>query len=60
VRRQVRRYLDEIIPHFNVMSYYKVGYNLAKIIVNLLYKTSVDYQDERALAQIPSATSSST
>jgi len=53
VRRQVRRYLDEIIPHFNVMSYYKVGYNLAKIIVNLLYKTSVDYQDERALAQIP-------
>jgi len=53
VRRQVRRYLDEIIPHFNVMSYYKVGYNLAKIIVNLLYKTSVDYQDERALEQIP-------
>jgi glycerol-3-phosphate O-acyltransferase len=53
VRRQVRRYLDEIIPHFNVMSYYKVGYNLAKIVVNLLYKTSVDYQDERALAQIP-------
>jgi glycerol-3-phosphate O-acyltransferase len=53
VRRQVREYLDEIIPHFNVMSYYKVGYNLAKIIVNLLYKTSVDYQDERALEQIP-------
>jgi glycerol-3-phosphate O-acyltransferase len=53
VRRQVRKYLDEIIPHFNVMSYYKVGYNLAKIIVNLLYKTSVDYQDERALEQIP-------
>jgi len=53
VRRQVRKYLDEIIPHFNVLSYYKVGYNLAKIIVNLLYKTSVDYQDERALEQIP-------
>jgi len=53
VRRLVRKYLDEIIPHFNVMSYYKVGYNLAKIIVNLLYKTSVDYQDERALEQIP-------
>ena len=53
VRRQVRKYLDEIIPHFNVLSYYKIGYNLAKIVVNLLYKTSVDYQDERALEQIP-------
>jgi glycerol-3-phosphate O-acyltransferase len=53
VRRQVRKYLDEIIPHFNVLSYYKVGYNLAKIVVNLLYKVSVDYQDERALEQIP-------
>ncbi len=53
VRRQVRKYLDEIIPHFNVLSYYTVGYNLAKILVNLLYKTSVDYQDERALEQIP-------
>ena len=53
VRRQVRQYLDEIIPHFNVLSYYKVGYNVAKIFVNLLYKTSVDYQDEPALERIP-------
>ena len=53
VRRRVRKYLDEIIPHFNVLSYYKLGYNLAKILVNLLYKVSVDYQDERALEGIP-------
>jgi glycerol-3-phosphate O-acyltransferase len=53
VRRLVSRYLDEIVPNFNVLSYYKIGYNLAKILVNLLYKTSVDYQDEAALEQIP-------
>jgi len=53
VRRQVRKYLDEIIPHFNVLSYYKIGYNVAKIVVNLLYKTSVDHQDDRALERIP-------
>ena len=53
VRRLVRKYIDEIIPHFNVLSYYRIGYNLAKILVNLLYKTSVDYQDEAALQQIP-------
>lgn len=53
VRRLVRKYLDEIIPHFNVLSYYKIGYNVAKVVVNLLYKTSVDYQDEPALERIP-------
>ncbi|HEV8264047.1 MAG TPA: 1-acyl-sn-glycerol-3-phosphate acyltransferase [Gemmatimonadales bacterium] len=53
VRRRVSAYLDEIIPHFNVLSYYKLGYNLAKIFVNLLYKVSVDYQDEAALERIP-------
>ena len=53
VRRRVRSYLNEIIPHFNVLSYYKIGYNLAKIFVNLLYKVSVDHQDEPALSRIP-------
>ena len=53
VRRRVNVYVDEIVPHFSVLSYYKLGYNLAKIFVNLLYKVSVDYQDERALAAIP-------
>lgn len=52
-RRQAFRYLDEIVPHFNVLSYYKLGYNLAKMLVNLLYKASVDYQDEAALSRIP-------
>ncbi|MGH7699283.1 MAG: 1-acyl-sn-glycerol-3-phosphate acyltransferase, partial [Gemmatimonadales bacterium] len=53
VWRRVHRYIDEIVPHFNVLSYYKLGYNLAKLFVNLLYKVSVDYQDEAALERIP-------
>jgi glycerol-3-phosphate O-acyltransferase len=53
VRRRVARYLDEIVPHFSVLSYYKLGYNLAKLLVNLLYKVSVDYQDAPALSRIP-------
>ena len=52
-QRLAARYLDEIVPYFNVLSYYKLGYNLAKMLVNLLYKTSVDYQDEGALTRIP-------
>ncbi|HTR20823.1 MAG TPA: 1-acyl-sn-glycerol-3-phosphate acyltransferase [Gemmatimonadales bacterium] len=53
VWRLVDRYVDEIVPHFNVLTYYRVGYNLAKLFVNLFYKVSVDYQDEAALEAIP-------
>jgi glycerol-3-phosphate O-acyltransferase len=53
VWRRVGQYVDEIVPHLNVLTYYKVGYNAAKALVNLLYKVSVDYQDEDALARIP-------
>jgi glycerol-3-phosphate O-acyltransferase len=53
VWRRVARYVDEIVPHLNVLTYYKIGYNAAKALVNLLYKVSVDYQDEAALARIP-------
>lgn len=53
VRRRALAYVDEIVPYLNVLSYYKIGYNLAKVLVNLLYKVSVDYQDEAALERIP-------
>ena len=53
VWRLVDRYVDEIVPHFNILTYYKVGYNLAKAFVNLFFKVSVDYQDEAALERIP-------
>jgi len=60
VQRQVRPLPStKSSPHFNVLSYYTLGYNVAKILVNLLYKTSVDYQDEHALGADPQARTSS-
>ena len=53
VRVRVERYIDEILPFFNVLSYYRLGYNLARLTLNLLYNVTVDYQDEAALARIP-------
>src|SRR5213594_3526352 len=53
VRRRVDHYIDEIVPQLNVLSYYKIGYNLAKLVLNLLYRVTVDYQDEAALGRIP-------
>ena len=53
VWRLVTRYIDEIVPHLNVLTYYRFGYNSAKMLIHLLYKVSVDHQDEAALARIP-------
>jgi glycerol-3-phosphate O-acyltransferase len=40
---RVRRYLKEIIPFFNVLAYYRVGYTVSRVLLNLFYKVSVDY-----------------
>jgi glycerol-3-phosphate O-acyltransferase len=53
VRRLVNEYIDEIVPFFNVLSYYKIGYNLSRLLINLLYKSSIEYRDHDALDRIP-------
>lgn len=53
VRVRVESYIDEILPFFNVLSYYKLGYNLSRLLLNLLFKVSVEHQDDAALARIP-------
>ena len=50
---RVDAYLREIVPQFNVLSYYRFGYNLARLLVNLLYRVEATYTDRRALDQIP-------
>jgi len=53
VRVRVEGYIDEILPFFNVLSYYRLGYNLARLTLNLLYKVTVDVQDKKALGRVP-------
>ena len=53
VTRKVEEYIEEIVPFFNVLSYYKLGYNLSRLLINLLYKASIEYQDRDALEKIP-------
>ena len=52
-RVRVERYIDEIVPYFNVLSYYRLGYNLARLLVHLFYRVSSEYQDRAALNAIP-------
>ena len=53
VARQVDRYIEEIVPFFNVLSYYKLGYNVSRLLTRLFYKVTVEYHDHKALSRIP-------
>jgi glycerol-3-phosphate O-acyltransferase len=52
-RARVEAYINEIVPFFNVLSYYKLGYNLARVLINLLYRVSITYADRARLDAIP-------
>jgi glycerol-3-phosphate O-acyltransferase len=51
--RLVRQYIDEIVPFFNILAYYKFGYAASRATLNMLYKVSVDYQALDELDQLP-------
>ncbi|HEX9632148.1 MAG TPA: 1-acyl-sn-glycerol-3-phosphate acyltransferase [Gemmatimonadales bacterium] len=53
VRALVEAYIREIVPFFNVLSYYKLGYNLSRLLINLLYRVSITYADRARLDAIP-------
>ena len=51
--RRVDGYIREIVPFFNVVAYYQIGYRAAGWLLNLFYKTSVDFEDARAKERLP-------
>jgi glycerol-3-phosphate O-acyltransferase len=51
--KRVHEYIDEIVPFFNILAYYKFGYAASRVTLNMLYKVSVDYEDLRALEALP-------
>ncbi len=53
VRIRVNQYIDEIVPFFNVLSYYRIAYNLSRLLIDLLYKSTIEYRDHDALERIP-------
>jgi len=53
VRAQVEAYIREIVPFFNVLSYYKLGYNLSRVLINMLYRVSITYADRARLDAVP-------
>ncbi len=52
VQKKVEGYVEEILPHFNLLSYYKVGYSIARMFIHLLYDPLVDVERRRNLGQV--------
>ncbi|MEP7002197.1 MAG: 1-acyl-sn-glycerol-3-phosphate acyltransferase [bacterium] len=51
--QRVDRYIREIVPFFNVIAYYQIGYRVSGWLLHLFYKTSVDFEDARAKERLP-------
>ena len=51
--KRVERYVDEIVPFFNIIAYYQVGHAAARALLNLFYKPAVEYSDPDALRRVP-------
>lgn len=51
--KRVDGYVHEIVPFFNVVAYYQIGYRLAERVLSLFYKVSVEYENRPALDRLP-------
>src|ERR671914_402168 len=51
--KKVNEYVEEIVPFFNIIAYFRFGYSAGRALLNLFYKVSVDYEDRAALARLP-------
>ncbi|MGC9324866.1 MAG: 1-acyl-sn-glycerol-3-phosphate acyltransferase [Desulfomonilia bacterium] len=53
VQDQVEEYIEEIVPFFNLLSYYKIGYWVANFFLNILYEVVIDRENAAKLEKIP-------
>ena len=52
VRDRVEHYLQEIIPSFNILSYFRIGYATARLVLGSLYFVDTDPKDMDRLRQM--------
>jgi glycerol-3-phosphate O-acyltransferase len=51
--RMVDTYVREIVPFFNIIAYYEVGFRLSRMLLSLFYKVTVEYEDRAANRRLP-------
>ncbi len=53
VWRKVASYIDEIVPFFNILAYYRFGYLASRTLLNALYKVSVHQHGNAGAESLP-------
>lgn len=51
--RRVEEYIDEIVPFFNILTYYKVGLVVSRVLLNFFYKVSAEYAGRSSQGTLP-------
>ena len=41
--KRVEDYIDEIVPFFNILTYYKIGLVVSRVLLNFFYKVSAEF-----------------
>lgn len=49
----VETYIDEMVPNFNVLAYYRIGHPIAERLLGLFYRVTVAQEAPRALEALP-------
>ena len=50
---RVEEYIDEIVPFFNILTYYKIGLVVSRMLLNFFYKVSAEYAGRTAQGTLP-------
>jgi glycerol-3-phosphate O-acyltransferase len=51
--RRVEEYIDEIVPFFNILAYYRYGFPAARVLLDLFYKVSLEQVNPAAIRSLP-------
>jgi glycerol-3-phosphate O-acyltransferase len=51
--RRVETYIDEIVPFFNILTYYRIGLVVSKALLNFFYKVSAEYAGKKSSETLP-------
>jgi glycerol-3-phosphate O-acyltransferase len=51
--KRAREYVEEIVPFFNAIAYFQIGYRVSRAVLNLFYKVTVEFEDRSAVQRLP-------
>jgi glycerol-3-phosphate O-acyltransferase len=51
--KRVHEYVEEIVPFFNVIAYFQIGYRVSRAVLNLFYKVTVEFEERAAIQRLP-------